>query len=457
MQNNPPISPNAQAEEEGIWKKISGSLESAWNWAKEKVSDTWEWTKETASSAWDGIVEVISKIANIIIEAGTAIWNWILEHETFSLIVLTILGIAAVIFGGAFVSAVGIGILGGIILGGIVSWFSGNEFMSEAMLEDMLIWGIGTGIGVIAFEWVAAIAARLPLVVSIARKVPWLGKALPKMFGSAAGGGTDQSIIDFLKGQFSWKKTAIAAGLAFVLAFGGNYVANNFDQIIKWVNSREIPTFTQSFVKNGDSLASSMPMKIGDTEFGQWLQKFAKNGDKATGIHIDTAINKVSGKVFKTRPIDLKTEQYIVNRVKELRRSLPSKYKKSGNFALAEVHIDGISKTEFYAHSSIDELTGTLSERVPDISVKPKNPVFTAYQAPNIKGDFFPRDSDTEYKILNDLAARLGDNTKAVGKIKLFTELDTCASCSRVIAEFAKKYPNIELDIVHNNGNRLIK
>ncbi|MGA8944054.1 MAG: hypothetical protein WB502_15270, partial [Thermoactinomyces sp.] len=51
MQNNPPISPNAQAEEEGIWKKISGSLESAWNWAKEKVSDTWEWTKETASSA----------------------------------------------------------------------------------------------------------------------------------------------------------------------------------------------------------------------------------------------------------------------------------------------------------------------------------------------------------------------------------------------------------------------
>ncbi|PGW15139.1 hypothetical protein COD90_16265, partial [Bacillus cereus] len=39
--------------------------------------------------------------------------------------------------------------------------------------------------------------------------------------------------------------------------------------------------------------------------------------------------------------------------------------------------------------------------------------------------------------------------------IKLFTELDTCDSCSRVIAEFAKKYKNIELEVIHNNGNRL--
>lgn len=71
-----------------------------------------------------------------------------------------------------------------------------------------------------------------------------------------------------------------------------------------------------------------------------------------------------------------------------------------------------------YAHSSIKKLTGTLSE---------KNPVFKAYIAPNKEGITFIRDSDTEYKILNDLAVRLGDNTKASGKIKLFTELDTCA------------------------------
>ncbi|WP_317012498.1 deaminase domain-containing protein [Niallia taxi] len=31
----------------------------------------------------------------------------------------------------------------------------------------------------------------------------------------------------------------------------------------------------------------------------------------------------------------------------------------------------------------------------------------------------------------------------------------TCDSCSQVIADFAKKYINIELEVIHNNGNRL--
>ncbi|MDA2311179.1 deaminase domain-containing protein [Bacillus cereus] len=54
------------------------------------------------------------------------------------------------------------------------------------------------------------------------------------------------------------------------------------------------------------------------------------------------------------------------------------------------------------------------------------------------------------------MASRLGENTQATGKIKLFTELDTCDSCNKVIAEFAAKYKNIELEVVHNNGNRSI-
>ncbi|MEK4270551.1 deaminase domain-containing protein [Bacillus sp. FSL W8-0940] len=40
-------------------------------------------------------------------------------------------------------------------------------------------------------------------------------------------------------------------------------------------------------------------------------------------------------------------------------------------------------------------------------------------------------------------------------KLKLFTELDTCDSCSKVIAEFSRKYNNIELEVIHNNGNRI--
>ncbi|MFJ8256129.1 deaminase domain-containing protein [Peribacillus asahii] len=30
-----------------------------------------------------------------------------------------------------------------------------------------------------------------------------------------------------------------------------------------------------------------------------------------------------------------------------------------------------------------------------------------------------------------------------------------CSSCNKVIAEFASKYPKIDLEVIHNNGNRI--
>ncbi|EOV9528837.1 deaminase domain-containing protein [Bacillus cytotoxicus] len=165
---------------------------------------------------------------------------------------------------------------------------------------------------------------------------------------------------------------------------------------------------------------------------------------------------KGTGKVYPTRQIDSVTEAHIIDRVKELRGNLTSRYKKSGNFAVAEVDVSGISKSEFYAQSSINELKGNLEHKVPDISLQPENPMFKATEAVGKEGESYLRNTDTEYKILNDIASRLGENTQATGKIKLFTELDTCDSCSKVIAEFAAKYKNIELEVIHNNGNRII-
>ncbi|WOD63532.1 T7SS effector LXG polymorphic toxin [Niallia taxi] len=165
---------------------------------------------------------------------------------------------------------------------------------------------------------------------------------------------------------------------------------------------------------------------------------------------------KGTGKVYPTRQIDSVTEAHIIDRVKELRGNLSSKYKKSGNFALAEVDVSGMSKSEFYAQSSINELKGNLEHKVSDISLQPKNPMFKATEAVGKNGFSYLRNTDTEYKILNDIASRLGENTQATGKIRLFTELDTCDSCNNVIAEFAAKYKNIELEVIHNNGNRVI-
>jgi len=109
----------------------------------------------------------------------------------------------------------------------------------------------------------------------------------------------------------------------------------------------------------------------------------------------------------------------IYNRVIELRSQLTKAYKKSGNFGYAETNISGLSRNEFYAHSGIDSLTGELPQRVPDISLAPQNPVFDALRVNSdlaIEGaDAYLRNVDSEFKILNDIAARLGNNTSDSG------------------------------------------
>ena len=59
---------------------------------------------------------------------------------------------------------------------------------------------------------------------------------------------------------------------------------------------------------------------------------------------------------------------------------------------------------------------------------------------------------DSEAKILNNIAAQLGDNTSVMGNINLLTERPPCASCSNVIDLFKAKYPNITVNVFDNGG-----
>ncbi|MEK4799362.1 deaminase domain-containing protein [Thermoactinomyces sp. FSL K6-2592] len=464
-----PVTPTPQKEKEhgdGNW------LSKAWNWTKETVSSAWNKTKEVCSEAWDWICNVCDQITKVVVDGLSSAWDWIKENivtigVTIGLIVLVIVAVVLIVAGGEFVlgavvisgASLAEGILTGIVISGLFSWLTGNDFLGPEMLSDMLFGGLSGGIGGVVGSYATSSIAGSGFVSWLGSKISWLGEAFPKIFGGAVGSGTGQTFFDWFKtGKVNFRNTVVATIFGGLFAFTSWSISEHSGSILSKITDIPIPTLEVRVLEASGSgykipSISFGKITVGDTEFGTWLQKFASNGDDITGTNKDS----VTGKVFKTRPLDSKVDADIINRVKELRAALPSKYKKSGNFAIAEVHVSGISKTEFYAHSSIDELTGTLSERVPDISLKPKNPIFKAYPAPNKNGDIFLRDSDTEYKILNDIAARLGDNTKATGEIKLFTELDTCASCSRVIAEFAKKYPNIKLDIVHNNGNRIIK
>ena len=87
----------------------------------------------------------------------------------------------------------------------------------------------------------------------------------------------------------------------------------------------------------------------------------------------------------------------------------------------------------------------------------PENSSFTAFKvADEGQTDKYLRVVCTEYKILSEIDKQIGSNVLVNGKIVLFTEKECCESCSDVIAQFIAKHPNVQIEIIHNNGQLLI-
>ncbi|MBT9184516.1 deaminase domain-containing protein [Pectobacterium punjabense] len=67
------------------------------------------------------------------------------------------------------------------------------------------------------------------------------------------------------------------------------------------------------------------------------------------------------------------------------------------------------------------------------------------------------RNTDSEYKVLDNLADRLGSNISAKGSVTpIFTERAACESCLGVMKKFPDRYHNINIDVLDKNHSRLI-
>lgn len=114
---------------------------------------------------------------------------------------------------------------------------------------------------------------------------------------------------------------------------------------------------------------------------------------------------------------------------------------KRGNMAVADVDVPGI-KDNFVAHSKINDVLDKGFDIADFSYLKSENErIFTSYV-----NDQYPRYHDTEAKILEDIASQITDPNVS-GKINLYSELPCCQSCSNIILEFRRMFPNIELNI----------
>lgn len=108
---------------------------------------------------------------------------------------------------------------------------------------------------------------------------------------------------------------------------------------------------------------------------------------------------------------------------------------KHKNVAFADVHLDGIDDYTLKAASGGNSPKGTVG--------LPDNPVFKTFETP----PGHARDLDTEYKILEDIAAKVTNNPNIRGTVNLFTMIKPCPSCKYVIKQFEEKFPNIKLGV----------
>lgn len=146
----------------------------------------------------------------------------------------------------------------------------------------------------------------------------------------------------------------------------------------------------------------------------------------------------------------VETQATLTTQVADLRATLTGNAKTGGNMGVAQIDIPGIQPT--MAASSQVDLPSAAQAASGFVGKVPET--FPSSVVPTGGAKPFPLlwDVDSEAKILNNVAAKLGDNTSATGTINLLTERSLCASCSNVIDLFKAKYPNITVNVFDNNG-----
>lgn len=123
-------------------------------------------------------------------------------------------------------------------------------------------------------------------------------------------------------------------------------------------------------------------------------------------------------------------------------RNIYLKKRSGSNVAVVEVYIPNLISFSAGATSK-----GGRKSPIPDIPI-PKSqggqfePTVDSYSQRLM-------DSDSEYKVLDEIAKNLDQysNTLLEGKLYLYSELKPCESCQGIISQFKARFPKIQCEI----------
>ena len=163
-------------------------------------------------------------------------------------------------------------------------------------------------------------------------------------------------------------------------------------------------------------------------------------------------------RVPEIRLIEPGRDDPALKRIAFKRTKLPAKFqRRRRNFAWAVAKIDGLDKTEYFAHSGIKrpkDVESAPPQDVEGVSFQRKSGRFEVLCVNHddvVDGPgCFPRFADTEYKIIEDMASRLPDPS-VTGRVRIYTDLYPCASCRHVMMQFLNVYTNVRMQVLYRD------
>jgi hypothetical protein len=174
-----------------------------------------------------------------------------------------------------------------------------------------------------------------------------------------------------------------------------------------------------------------------------------KNTDKEAildkqAAHDNMGSNPQSFSRYLNNTTNPEIRDAFVSKAGDVRAELPADLQSKGNLALANIDVAGLP-SNMKAFSRFDNGEFGFAPLLSgDTILKPI--AVNKYGVVDGTGAFV-RNVDGEFKILENIAQSLGNNSSAVGRIDLFTELKACTSCGGAIQQFRATYPNIQLNV----------
>lgn len=116
----------------------------------------------------------------------------------------------------------------------------------------------------------------------------------------------------------------------------------------------------------------------------------------------------------------------------------------TGNLGFLEGDIPGYNLNS----STFTSFWESVSEQAAQL----ENHIFDAIEATGSSGTWL-RITDSEFRMLNDLAEQLGGVKNqafpiTTGSVKIVSQNPYCASCQGVIQQFSDMFPNIEITLI---------